>query len=269
MYLTSATVNGTLFCELKISMFCSSIVVRNAKVFGVDKFSMEWQGGGIMNCKFQPHKAHVPYLLQLLVPFSTLICCFLRQSFSRLLIMIGYLTPCASHRLKLRLGYAFVSWFLGSQTSQILPASQWLDCCWLDVFKFDCVLPHLIGYGFTFFTLVFSGILVVGHTDVWRWKQGKQQMRNCAVCTLRMMLNRWKQWAARAMVSISAKHWQVLMIQSSSTTVPPSRPFWLLDQSFEVVIHPCVFLSVGHCFSHLLRLFTVTKSWNLGILLWK
>jgi hypothetical protein len=35
----------------------------------------------------------------------------------------------------------------------------------------------------------------------------------------------------------------------------------------EVVIHPCVFLSVGHCFSHLLRLFTVTKSWNLGILL--
>jgi hypothetical protein len=64
-----------------------------------------------------------------------------------------------------------------------------------------------------------------------------------------------------------AKHWQVLMIQSSSTTVPPSRPFWLLDQSFEVVIHPCVFLSVGHCFSHLLRLFTVTKSWNLGILL--
>jgi acetoin utilization deacetylase AcuC-like enzyme len=35
----------------------------------------------------------------------------------------------------------------------------------------------------------------------------------------------------------------------------------------EVVIHPCVFLSVLHCFSHLLRLFTVTQSWNLGILL--
>jgi hypothetical protein len=35
----------------------------------------------------------------------------------------------------------------------------------------------------------------------------------------------------------------------------------------EVVIHPCVFLSVGHCFSHLLRLFAVTQSWNLGILL--
>ncbi len=106
---------------------------------------MEWQGGGIMNCKFQPHKAHVPYLLQLLVPFSRLICCFLRQSISGLLMMIGYLTPCASHRLKLRLRYAFVWWFLGSQTSQILPSSQWLDCSWLDVFKFDCVLPHLIG----------------------------------------------------------------------------------------------------------------------------
>ncbi len=233
MYLTSATVNGTLFCELKISTF-SSIVVRNAKVFGVDKFSMEWHGGGIMNCKFQPHKAHVPYLLRLLVPFSRLICCFLRESFSGLLMMIGYLTPCASHRLKLRFGYAFVWWFLGSQASQILPSSQWLDCCWLDVFKFDCVLPHLIGYGFRFFTLIFSGIFVVGHTNVWRWKQGKQQMRNCAVCTFRMMLNWWKQWATRAMVSISAKHRQVLMIQSSSTTVPPSRPFWLLGQSLRL-----------------------------------
>ncbi len=101
-------------------------------------------------------------------------------------------------------------------------------------FKFDCVLPHLIGYGFTFFTLIFSGIFVVGHTDVWRWKQGKQQMRNCAVCTLRIMLNWWKQWAARAMVSIGAKHWQVVMIQSSSTTVPPSQPFWLLDQSLRL-----------------------------------
>ncbi len=187
-----------------------------------------------MNRKFQPHKAHVPYLLQLLVPFSRLICCFLRQSFSGLLMMIGYLTPCASHRLKLRLSYVFVWWFLGSQTSQILPSSQWLDCCWLDVFKFDCVLPHLIGYGFTFFTLVLSGIFVVGHTNVRRWKQGKQQMRNCAVCTLRIMLNWWKQWPARAMVSISAKHWQVIMIQSSSTTVPPSRPFWLLDQSLRL-----------------------------------
>ncbi len=32
----------------------------------------------------------------------------------------------------------------------------------------------------------------------------------------------------------------------------------------EVVIHPCVFWSVLHCFSHLLRLFTVTQSWNWG-----
>jgi hypothetical protein len=36
----------------------------------------------------------------------------------------------------------------------------------------------------------------------------------------------------------------------------------------EVVIHPCVFWSVLHCFSHLIRLFTVTQSWNLGMLLW-
>jgi hypothetical protein len=56
---------------------------------------------------------------------------------------------------------------------------------------------------------------------------------NWAVCTLRIMLNWWKQWAARAMVTISAKHWQVIMIQSSSTTVPPSWPFWL-DQSFNL-----------------------------------
>ncbi len=147
--------------------------------------------------------------------------------------------------------------------------SQWLDCCWLDVFEFDCVLPHLIGYGFTFFTLVFSGIFVVGHTDVWRWKQGKQQMRNCAVCTLRMMLNWWKQWAARAMVSISPKHWQVVMIQSSSTTGSSKSALLAAGSVIEVVIHPCVFLSVGHCFSHFLRLFTVTQSWNLGILLWK
>jgi hypothetical protein len=55
-------------------------------------------------------------------------------------------------------------------------------------------LPHLIGYGFTFFTLIFSGIFVVGHTGVWRWKQGKQQMRNWAVCTLRIMFNWLKQW---------------------------------------------------------------------------
>ncbi len=130
-----------------------------------------------------------------------------------------------------------------------LHGSDWADQCILlflrilvlisssftwDVFKFDCVLPHLIGYGFTFFTLIFSGIFVVGHTDVWRWKQGKQQMRNWAVCTLRIMLNWWKQWAARAMVSIGAKHWQVVMIQSSSTTVPPSQPFWLLDQSLRL-----------------------------------
>jgi hypothetical protein len=48
-----------------------------------------------------------------------------------------------------------------SQDLGVLPLLS-LEMC----FKFDCVLPHLIGYGFTFFTLIFSGIFVVGHTDV-------------------------------------------------------------------------------------------------------
>jgi len=69
---------------------------------------MEWQGGGIMNRKFQPHEAHVPYLLQLLVHLFKPICSFPRQSISALLMMIGYLTPCASYRLRLCPGYAIV-----------------------------------------------------------------------------------------------------------------------------------------------------------------
>ncbi len=220
-----------------------------------------------MNHKFQPHKAHVPYLLQLLVSFSRLIGCFLRQSFSGLLMMIGYLRPYASHRLRLRLGYAFVWWFQCSQTSQILPSSQWLDCCWLDVFKFDCVLPHLIGYGFTFFTRLFwdlcgahrcvrveareatneelSSVHTQNHVELLKAvsskSYGKHQLKALACCYDSIFFN--NSFSKLALLAVGSV--------------------------IEVVIHPCVFLFVGHCFSHLLRLFSVTQSWKLGILLWK